>query len=154
VSPRRPPLDNVYTSSYTIIVMRVLTVRVDWDHGEPVYEQIARQIRSRIAAGELRPGAPLPPVRTLASDLGVNLNTVARAYRVLEEQGFLRIRDRSGAEVAPPAERPDAAARERLREELGAVLVRMKQAGVSAEDVRRMVERAIEGPRGPAGKEV
>jgi len=133
--------------------MRALTVRVDWDHGEPVYEQIATQIRSRITAGDLRPGAPLPSVRTLASDLGVNLNTVARAYRVLEEQGFLRIRDRSGAEVAPPAESPNAAARRRLRGELGSVLARMKQAGVSAEDVRLMVERELAGPRGPAGEE-
>ena len=79
------------------------TLTLDWATGEPVYEQIARQIRTRIAAGDLPPGHALPPVRTLASDLGVNLNTVARAYRQLEEQGFVLIRDRSGAEVAAPA---------------------------------------------------
>ena len=58
-----------------------LSVRLDWTQGDPVYEQIAGQIRSRIASGDLPPGFPLPPVRTLASDLGVNLNTVADIAR-------------------------------------------------------------------------
>jgi len=56
---------------------------------EPVYEQIARQLRIQIASGRLAPGTLLPPVRTLASDLGYNLNTVARSYRMLEAEGFV-----------------------------------------------------------------
>jgi GntR family transcriptional regulator len=134
--------------------MPPLTVRVDWDQGEPVYLQIARQIRSRIAGGDLRPGAPLPSMRTLASDLGVNLNTVARAYRVLEEEGFLRIRDRAGAEVAPPPKNADSDTRERLREELSALLARLKQAGVSSEELRRLAEREIAGLASHPGTEV
>jgi len=113
------------------------------DSGMPVYEQIAGQIRDRIAAGELPPGQALPPVRTLASDLGVNLNTVARAYRLLEEQGFVRIRDRSGAEVAAPAVTPDAAARDRLAAELRDVIVRMRQAGIGNAELRRLVDAAL-----------
>jgi DNA-binding transcriptional regulator YhcF (GntR family) len=119
------------------------------DSGMPVYEQIAGQIRDRIAAGELPPGQALPPVRTLASDLGVNLNTVARAYRLLEEQGFVRIRDRSGAEVAAPAVTPDAAARDRLAAELRDVVVRMRQAGIGNAELRRLVDAAIP----PAGRD-
>jgi len=113
------------------------------DSGMPVYEQIAGQIRDRIAAGELPPGQALPPVRTLASDLGVNLNTVARAYRLLEEQGFVRIRDRSGAEVAAPAVTPDAAARDRLAAELRDVIVRIRQAGIGNAELRRLVDAAL-----------
>ena len=120
------------------------------DSGAPVYEQIAGQIRDRIAAGDLPPGQALPPVRTLASDLGVNLNTVARAYRLLEEQGFVRIRDRSGAEVAPPAAAPDAAARDRLAAELRDLLVRMHQVGIGTAEVRRLVDAAIP-PARPGG---
>jgi len=116
---------------------------VTTDGGTPVYEQIAAQIRERIAAGELPPGQALPPVRTLSSDLGVNLNTVARAYRLLEEQGFVRIRDRSGAEVSAPAVHPDAAARERLAAELRDVVMRMRQAGIGAAELRRLLEAAI-----------
>ncbi len=126
---------------------------VDRSGQEPVYEQIARQIRETITSGDLSPGAPLPPVRVVASDLGVNLNTVARAYRLLEEQGFVRIRDRAGAEVAAPAPRPDAGERDRLQAELRGLLARMRQAGVGTDELKRLAEREIgllagERPRG------
>ncbi len=123
--------------------MKEAVLAVDWSSDEPVYEQIARQIRAQIASGSLPPGASLPPVRTLASDLGVNLNTVARAYRLLEDGGFVRIRHRSGAEVVAPASRPDATARERLRGQLRDVLERLRQAGVPPDELRRIAEREI-----------
>ena len=47
------------------------TLTLDWDTGEPVYEQIARQIRTRIASGKVAPGTPLPPVRTPAGIRGL-----------------------------------------------------------------------------------
>ena len=113
------------------------------DSGAPVYEQIAGQIRDRIAAGEMTPGQALPAVRTLASDLGVNLNTVARAYRLLEAQGFVRIRDRAGAEVAAPPANAEAGVRDRLAAELRAVIVRMRQAGVPAGEINQLVGVAL-----------
>lgn len=109
---------------------------------EPVYEQIARQVRERVASGELPAGTPLPTVRSLASDLGVNLNTVARAYWLLEDEGFVKIRKRSGAEVAAPSRKP-AVEREKLREQLRRVLSQMRQAGVSPEELRRFTDREI-----------
>jgi GntR family transcriptional regulator len=122
------------------------TLTLDWSAAEPVYEQIARQIRARIAAGDLPAGTALPAVRTLASDLGVNLNTVARAYRQLEEQGFVVIRDRAGAVVAAPAAAPDPASLERLGHELSQVLVQLRQAGVTPAAILSMVESAVAGP--------
>jgi GntR family transcriptional regulator len=121
---------------------KAMMVVVERGSDEPVYEQIARQIREHVASGELRPGSPLPTVRTLASDLGVNLNTVARAYWLLEEEGFVLIRDRSGAEVSAPSRRPNAD-REKLRLELRELLARMRQAGLSSEHLRRLAEREI-----------
>lgn len=118
---------------------------MDWNSDEPVYTQIARQIRTRIASGELPAGGALPPVRTLASDLGINLNTVARAYRALEEEGFVRIRDRAGAIVAPPAPSVDESALAGLDEELNVVLARMRQAGLNVADLRRRLERRLAG---------
>jgi len=115
---------------------------VERSSDEPVYEQIAREIRERVASGELLPGTPLPTVRTLASDLGVNLNTVARAYWLLEEEGFVRIRDRSGAEVIAPARKPSLD-REKLRQELRGLLARLRQAGISPEELRRLADREI-----------
>src|SRR5262249_36248600 len=108
-----------------------------------VYEQIARHVRAAITAGGLRPGAHLSSVRTLASDLGVNLNTVARAYRLLEEDGFLAIRRRSGAAIAPPSGRPDRELEDRLRGDLRAVLERLWQAGFSPDETKRFLEREI-----------
>lgn len=132
--------------------MRYLVVALEASSQDPVYEQIARQIRSRIVSGELAPGASLPAVRTLASDLGVNLNTVARAYRFLADQGFVRIRDRSGAEVAAPAARPDALAGDRLKSELSEVLARMRQVGLSPDELRTLAEREISALTDRPGK--
>lgn len=117
---------------------------VDRQRGDAAYEQIAGQIRDAISTGALAPGALLPGVRGLASDLGVNLNTVARAYRLLEEQGFVRIRDRSGVEVVAPARRVAPDLRATLEEELWSLLVRMRQAGLSPADLRRLVMSQVD----------
>jgi GntR family transcriptional regulator len=137
---------------YTVSDMEPLTVRLDPDDAEPAYQQIARQIRGHVASGRLAPGAPLPGVRSLASDLGVNMNTVARAYRVLEEQGFVRIRDRSGVEVTSPPRRPDPERKESLQEELAGLLVRMRQAGLTPDQLRRLVNREIDTLAAPSGE--
>lgn len=112
-----------------------------------MYEQIARQIRLKIAAGDLPAGAVLPPVRTLASDLGFNLNTIARAYRLLEQEGFVRTQSRSGVEVAPPAGRIDSFDKRRLRQELRLLLARMRQAGAGLEELRRIIEEELSSIR-------
>jgi DNA-binding transcriptional regulator YhcF (GntR family) len=129
-----------------------MIVVVDRGSEEPVYAQIARQVRASIVSGDLEARSLLPPVRALASDLGVNLNTVARAYRLLEEHGFVRIWDRSGVEVAAPASRRSAERRDRLREELRAVLARMREAGFSPSQLVRLVEREVASLTGPRTK--
>jgi GntR family transcriptional regulator len=130
---------------------------VDWSVDEPVYAQIARQIRAEIAAGGLAAGDVLPPVRTIASDLGVNLNTVARAYRLLEAEGFVAIEEREGVRVQAPARRATRGAGESLGEELAVLVARMRQAGLSAAEIRKRVDRELaqignaEGGRREAG---
>jgi GntR family transcriptional regulator len=66
---------------------------------EPVYEQIVRQVQDAVASGELAPGAPLPTVRQLAGDLQLNRNTVARAYKQLEDRGVILTAGRKGTFV-------------------------------------------------------
>jgi GntR family transcriptional regulator len=123
--------------------MTMPVIVVDWNSEEPVYAQIARQVRARIASGELPAGTVLPSVRSVASDLGINLNTVARAYRILEAERFVRIRDRAGATVAPPSRSADGAVLEELALELGVVLARMRQAGLSVGELWQRVEREL-----------
>lgn len=98
----QPDLTSVYKTVYNIYTM--LTITIDRGVGEPVYAQVAHQLRQLIASGALSPGMTLPSVRGLAGDLGVNLNTIARAYRLLEGEGFLVILGRSGVKVAAPAD--------------------------------------------------
>ena len=78
---------------------------------EPVYEQNDRQIHEAVKAGRLTPGTPLPPVRQLAGDLSLNRNTVARAYRILEDQGVILTAGRKGTFVRQGAPQEVAKAR-------------------------------------------
>ena len=65
----------------------------------PIYLQIMDQIRQKVAAGELRQGDQLPTVRQLATDLGVNWNTVARAYRLLDKAGLISTQQGRGTYI-------------------------------------------------------
>jgi GntR family transcriptional regulator len=126
----------------------MLNISIDRRLSRPVYEQVADQMRELIAAGVLRPGTSLPSVRELASDLGVNLNTIARGYRLLQSEGFLEIRDRAGVVVAPPAEKIERSPRDELLGELRTVLARLKQAGMQKDELlaaARSEVRALDG---------
>ena len=92
-----------------------MIVRIDQTSPHPVYLQIRDQIVGAIAHGELLPADRLPSVRTLASDLGINLHTVNKAYAVLRDEGYLLMRGRSGAIVA---DYQQVASAERLAAEL------------------------------------
>lgn len=67
---------------------------------EPLYMQIRSQIIADIARGDLAAGDALPSVRRLASDLGINLHTVNKAYAVLRDEGYIVVRGRAGAFIA------------------------------------------------------
>lgn len=81
-----------------------MIITVDASSAIPLYQQIRDQIVAGIATGELEPGMSLPSVRALASDLGINLHTVNKAYAVLRDEGFVRMRGRAGAVIAHPAD--------------------------------------------------
>jgi GntR family transcriptional regulator len=84
----------------------MMHIQLDFRSGQPIYLQIVDQIRQRVASGELQPGDQLPTVRQLATDLRVNFNTVARAYRLLDEVGLISTQHGRGTYVweAPSAE--------------------------------------------------
>lgn len=81
--------------------------------GVPIYQQILRHVKLGIAGGTIAPGDALPSRRVVSALLGVNPNTVQKAYRLLEEEGL--IQSRSGAKSCVAA---DEAARARVRAEL------------------------------------
>ncbi len=85
---------------------------------EPVYEPIVRQSQEAVKSGRLKAGTPLPPVRQLAGDLAINRNTVARAYRILEDQGVILTAGRMGTFVRSGASREVVRARSSRGERL------------------------------------
>ncbi len=121
----------------------MLTITIDRELGDAVYVQVASQMRRLIASGAISPGTPIPSVRQLSRDLGVSLNTTARAYRMLEEEGFLVIRDRAGVTVAAPAEQIGDSARLALLDELRAILARFRQAGIANDELLRTLQREV-----------
>ena len=123
--------------------LMMLTITIDRGLENPVYEQIADQVRQLVASSALDPGTSLPSVRRLAGDLGVNLNTVARAYRVLEGEGFLVIRDRAGVRVAAPAKEVNASSRAELLDQMRVTLARLRQAGMATDELIQVVHGEV-----------
>jgi len=93
----------------------------------PLYEQIANRVRLAVATGELRPATALPSVRQLATELRVNPATVVQAYRDLESEGFVEMRQGAGTFVREIA--PQTRARERTRQAAALVREMLAQAG-------------------------
>ena len=77
-----------------------MLIEVNQRSEEPLYQQIRDQIVSGIARGDLKPGDVLPSVRSLASDLGINLHTVNKAYALLKSEGYVIMRGRSKTYIA------------------------------------------------------
>ena len=84
-------------------------ITIDLSAAEPPYEQVRAQIAGAVATGALAAGDRLPTVRALAADLGLAVNTVARAYKELEADGLVVTRRRAGTVVAPGTRASDAA---------------------------------------------
>ena len=81
------------------MVMRDKVIQVDLAGDLPVYQQILNVLRTLVVSGAFQPGDQLPTVRQLAMDLGVNHNTVAEAYRLLAQEGWLDLKRGRGATI-------------------------------------------------------
>jgi GntR family transcriptional regulator len=82
-----------------------LLLQIDFRSGVPIYTQIVNQIQTQVVGGALKPGDQLPTVRALAEELRVNFNTVARAYRILDEARIISTQQGRGTyitEIPPP----------------------------------------------------
>lgn len=114
---------------------------IDTGNGVPIYEQIERQVKFAIANGSLLTGERVPSVRELATRTAVNVNTVARAYRELQQQGILNsIR---GTGLAVTFEALKICEKERLemiRERLRSVLQEAVRNQISVEEIHRLVD--------------
>lgn len=114
----------------------------------PKYQQIVEQVKAVVAEGVLAPGARLPSVRQVAADLGINVNTVVAAYRVLEAEGIILLRHGSRAVVHPRLTRPPSPAPSdvaHLRDMLARVRTEALLHGVSLDELRVLASDVFAG---------
>jgi DNA-binding transcriptional regulator YhcF (GntR family) len=114
---------------------------IDARSATPPYEQLRVQFMDQVRSGELAAGTRLPTVRRLAEDLGLAPNTVARAYRELESDGFIETRGRNGSFVSAQGDVAEQQGQLAAR----AFADRMKQLGVSPDAALAWVTKALAG---------
>lgn len=107
---------------------------------EAPYEQIRSQVAEDVASGVLQPGDRLPTVRSLAADLGLATNTVARAYRELEQAGVIETRGRAGSFVTGDQ------VEHRAKAAAAAYLARTTDLGLSGAEAVALVQHLAEHP--------
>jgi GntR family transcriptional regulator len=123
-----------------------MKINIDFRSGQPIYIQIVEQIRRKVASGELKQGDQLPTVRQLATDLRVNFNTVARAYRLLDEARLISTQQGRGTYIW---EQQSEETMERLRsQELEALTQRYiseaQKLGFTPPQVTQMIALGLE----------
>jgi GntR family transcriptional regulator len=116
--------------------------------GVPIYLQLMEQVKHAIETGALRPGEQLPGIRPLAEELVVNPNTVAKAYRELEHEGVVELRQGAGAFVTEKVRPKEAADALRAGQAVVAGAVeKLRARGITDEEIRRLFEAELAGLR-------
>lgn len=123
-----------------------MKISIDIDDPAPPFAQLIRQVKAAVQSGRLRPGEPLPSMRQLASDLALNLKTVAKAYRLLERDAVIQTRGYRGSFIHTEAKansRVDLSelAYERLQDGIDA----LRAEGVTDPEIRNAFTRAMNG---------
>ena len=119
-----------------------MQIKISPTDGVPIYLQIVNQVKYLISSGRLAPGEELPPIRTLAEQLVVNPNTVARAYRELELAGAVVKRRTAGTYVSDAGS--PLARRERVRiltQRIDALLAEARQMNIPLDEVIDLIRQ-------------
>jgi GntR family transcriptional regulator len=122
-----------------------MNLEIDFRSGIPIYLQVVERIRERIAGGSLPPGTQLPTVRSLALELRVNFNTVARAYRILDETGIISTQQGRGTYVMsiPPPEISEKIRQQALQALTRRFLKDAERLGALPEEVHQCINNKL-----------
>ena len=118
-----------------------MVFRLNPSSGVPVYVQLMEQVKHALDTGALRPGDQLPTIRKLAEDLVVNPNTVVRAYRDLEHEGLVELRQGSGAFVRGSTNRSTRIGKR--AQAMQSAIERLVASGLTEDEIRRLFENEL-----------
>lgn len=117
-------------------------LHIDFRSGLPIYTQIVNQVQTQVAGGILKPGDQLPTVRSLAEELRVNFNTVARAYRILDEARIISTQQGRGTYITeiPPPKVTERLRRESLQALTERYITEAMRLEFSKDEISEMIE--------------
>lgn len=114
-------------------------IQLNYRDAKPIYEQIQEGFRKMILTGTLKPDEKLPSVRSLASELAINPNTIQRAYNQLESQGYIYSVSGKGSFVNGAFD-PQSARRQELLQRLRELALELRYLNISREEILRILE--------------
>ena len=113
----------------------LMNISIDYTKREPIYEQIVREVEKLITLGVLTPGSQIPRVRTLAYDLGINPNTVKKAYDMLEENGLIISKSTKGTFISDDVSMAKKQKIEELMEKIQDIIKELESYGLTREEI-------------------
>ncbi len=123
-------------------------MKIDLDNGKPIYLQIIDYLKMAILSGRYRDGDRIPPVRELAVLLRINPNTVAKAYKIMQEEGMLASRPGGGNFIVAPDESDFNREREEtIKEDIGKLLEKADSLGIPRERLQEIFTAQNEGEK-------
>lgn len=118
-------------------------IAIDLDSKLPIYEQIQNQIIIGISRGQLEPDEVLPSVRQLGTDLGINLHTVNKAYKELENRGFLKMDRSAGTRVRGDLAKLSLSEETILLDSIKVILAEYNSRGYSHEEITEIIRQSL-----------
>lgn len=115
---------------------------LDMRSRKPIYEQLVEKLKELIINGVLKPDEQLPSVRALAQQLTINPNTIQKAYRELESQGFIYSQKGKGSFVSPKRFARDKEKIEEMKAEIERLVLEALYLGVSQEELIEIIQKA------------
>lgn len=115
-----------------------MLIHIDFNSDEAIYMQLRNQIILSIAANEIQEGQPLPSVRQLAEEIGINMHTVNKAYAVLKQDGFVKLDRRHGAVIAIDIDKIEAM--QEMADEMSVIVAKAICKNISREEAHQILD--------------
>lgn len=122
-----------------------MTVNIDFRSRTPIYEQLINEIKSMAVSGTVSPDEKLPSVRQLSAELGINPNTIQKAYTELERTGVIYTASGKGSFISPDTEALSAGHRKKISCELSAKIAEALAAGITVEEIAKLTSEISQG---------